>query len=276
MEFRYSADKIRYKTMNNLELRETFALEELFSDGQVNLVYSDIDRGIIGAAIPLSEDLVLDGVKEIVSDFFLQRRELGVINIGGLGQIETASDVFQMHNRDSLYIARGEEKVVFRSVDSSNPAKFYLVSYPAHANHKTKLIKKSEAIHLSLGAQETANKRVIYQSIHPSLVKTCQLVMGFTTLDSGSVWNTFPPHTHQRRSEFYMYFDMPETSRVFHFMGEEDNMKPIVVANEEVVLSPSWSMHCGVGSTAYSFIWSMGGENQQFDDMDHIDLSKLR
>jgi len=262
--------------MNNREIRDTFVLDALFSGGEVNLVYSDIDRGIIGGAVPLSEALMLEGVKEIVSDFFLQRRELGVINIGGNGKIETKDKVFEVQNLDSLYIARGEEKVVFRSVDPSNPARFYLVSYPAHASHETKLIKKGETTQLTLGDQETANKRVIYQSIHPSLVKTCQLVMGFTALDSGNVWNTFPPHTHQRRSEFYMYFDMPETSRVFHFMGEEDNIKPIVVANEEVVLSPSWSMHCGVGSTAYSFVWSMGGENQQFDDMDHIELSKLR
>ena len=271
MEIRYSADIVRYKTMTNKELRDTFVIDTLWTQDEVPLVYSDIDRGVIGSAIPVKKTLEIPTHKDLASDYFAQRREVGVINIGGAGKIEVDDIVYEMSNLDSLYIGRGSKGIKFSSDKAANPAKFYFVSYPAHMRYETQHVKKSQANLVKLGATETSNKRVIFQPIHPDIVKTCQIVMGFTILESGNVWNTFPPHTHKRRSEFYMYFDLlDDDARVFHFMGEADNMKPMILKSGEVALSPIWSMHCGAGTSAYTFIWSMGGENQVFDDMDHI------
>lgn len=270
MEIRYSADIVRYKTMTNSELRDTFVVSTLWTPDEVPLVYSDIDRGVIGSAVPVSKTLEIPTHKDLASDYFAQRREVGVINIGGAGAIEVDGTLYDMANLDSLYIGRESKGIKFSSHDGSQPAKFYFVSYPAHKRYDTQHIKKSQANMVKLGAQETSNKRIIYQPIHPDIVTTCQIVMGFTILESGNVWNTFPPHTHKRRSEFYMYFDMNDDARVFHFMGEADNMRPMIMKSGELALSPIWSMHCGAGTSAYTFIWSMGGENQVFDDMDHI------
>jgi 4-deoxy-L-threo-5-hexosulose-uronate ketol-isomerase len=275
MEIRYSADIVRYKTMTNKELRDTFVVSTLWTPDEVPLVYSDIDRGVIGSAVPVSKTLEIPTHKDLASDYFAQRREVGVINIGGHGAIEVDGKSYDMENLDSLYIGRESKGIKFSSVDGKKPAKFYFVSYPAHLRYETQHIKKSQANQIKLGAQETSNKRIIFQPIHPSIVTTCQIVMGFTILESGNVWNTFPPHTHKRRSEFYMYFDLPEDQRVFHFMGEADNMRPMIMKAGEVALSPIWSMHCGAGTSSYTFIWSMGGENQVFDDMDHIDQTKI-
>lgn len=275
MEIRYSADIVRYKTMTNKELRDTFVVSTLWTLDEVPLVYSDIDRGVIGSAVPVTKTLEIPTHKDLASDYFAQRREVGVINIGGHGAIEVDGKDYDMENLDSLYIGRESKGIKFSSKDGNDPAKFYFVSYPAHLRYETQHIKKSQANQIKMGSQETSNKRIIFQPIHPSIVTTCQIVMGFTILESGNVWNTFPPHTHKRRSEFYMYFDLPEDQRVFHFMGEADNMRPMIMKAGEVALSPIWSMHCGAGTSSYTFIWSMGGENQVFDDMDHIDQTKI-
>jgi 4-deoxy-L-threo-5-hexosulose-uronate ketol-isomerase len=275
MKIRHTADIVRYKTMTNMELSDTFTIRDLFARGCISSVYSDIDRGIIGSAVPDSSDLLLETSDAIRSDFFAERREIGVINIGGSGQIKVGEKLFPLEKLDSLYIGRGSKDIAFSSNDPSQPAKFYFVSYPAHKNYPTTHIKQKNVPRKEMGEQSRSNKRVIFQSIHPDRVATCQLLMGFTMLDVGSVWNTFPPHTHLRRSEFYLYFDLTEDSRIFHFMGEEDSVKTLILKNQDVALSPSWSMHCGAGTSAYSFIWAMGGENQDFDDMDFIDSQDL-
>lgn len=270
MEIRYSADIVRYKTMTNAELRETFVIDNLFTPDVVPITYSDIDRGVIGSAVPVTKTLTVPKHKDLASDYFAQRREVGIINIGGAGTVSVDGKDYPMNNMDSLYVGRGSKDLEFSSTDGANPAKYYFVSYPAHKAYPTTHIPKTKANQLKLGDNLTSNKRIIFQPIHPDIVQTCQIVMGFTILEPGNVWNTFPPHTHKRRSEFYMYFNMEPDARVFHFMGEEDNMRPMILKEGEVALSPIWSMHCGAGTSAYTFIWSMGGENQVFDDMDHI------
>jgi 4-deoxy-L-threo-5-hexosulose-uronate ketol-isomerase len=275
MEIRYSADIVRYKSMTNSELRDTFVVQTLWGEDEVPLVYSDIDRGIVGSAVPVKKVLEIPTHKDLASDYFAQRREIGIINIGGTGQIEVDGVSYDMAALDSLYVGRESQGIKFSSSDAANPAKYYFVSYPAHKRYDTQHVKKSEANLVELGATETSNDRVIFQPIHPDIVKTCQIVMGFTILKEGSVWNTFPPHTHKRRSEFYMYFDLNDDARVFHFMGEADNMRNMIMKSGEVALSPIWSMHCGAGTSSYSFIWSMGGENQVFTDMDHISPTEV-
>lgn len=275
MEIRYSADIVRYKSMKNSELRDTFVVTTLWGADEVPLIYSDIDRGIVGSAVPVDKVLEIPTHKDLASDYFAQRREVGIINIGGQGAIEVDGVNYDMANMDSLYVGRGSKGIKFSSQDAANPAKYYFVSYPAHKRYETQHVPKSAANQVHLGAAETSNERTIFQPIHPDIVTTCQIVMGFTILKSGSVWNTFPPHTHKRRSEFYMYFDLSDDARVFHFMGEADNMRNMIMKSGEVALSPIWSMHCGAGTSAYSFIWSMGGENQVFDDMDHISPTEV-
>lgn len=275
MDIRYSADIVRYRTMSNQELREAFVVDTLFAEDTVPLTYSDIDRGVIGSAVPVTKSLEIPLHKDLASDYFTQRREVGVINIGGKGTVTVEGKAYDMVKLDSLYIGRGNKEIVFSSADGSDPAKFYFVSYPAHTEYPTVFVPQDKSNIIHLGATESSNKRTIYQPIRPGIVQSCQIVMGFTMLAPGSVWNTFPPHTHKRRSEYYMYFDLPESARVFHFMGEEDNMRHLLLSNGQAALSPIWSMHCGAGTSAYTFIWSMGGENQEFDDMDHIDPMKV-
>ena len=272
---KYSADQQRYRTMRNDELRDTFVVSDLMQAGKLAMTLSDIDRGIVGSAVPLGEALTIGSFAELGGGAFLARRELGVINIGGNGTVSVGGETFAMTRLDSLYVGRGDHEVSFASDDPANPARFYFTSYPAHTAYPHKLVTQAEANRIDLGAKETCNERTIFQPLRPGIVESCQLVMGFTAIAEGSVWNTFPPHTHDRRSEFYFYFDMPEDARVFHFMGLPDEMKALPLNNEEAALSPSWSMHCGVGSAAYTFIWSMGGENQEFDDMDHIAMKAL-
>ncbi len=215
--------------------------------------------------------------KELASDYFAQRREIGVVNIGGPGKVNVDGETYDVGNRDSLYIGRGSENIEFSSDARNNPALYYLLSYPAHTAYPTKLVQQSDAQRLELGSIEECNERVIHQSIRPGIVDSCQLVMGFTQLAPGSIWNTMPPHTHRRRTEIYMYFDLDENSNVFHFMGEPDETRcSLVVRNGQAVVSPSWSMHCAAGTRNYTFVWGMGGENQEFDDMDHIDMKTLR
>lgn len=276
MEFLFTADRERYRRMTTSELRESYMVDGMFVPGEMTLCYTDIDRAIVGSAVPLADSLTLPVHKELASDFFAQRREIGVINIGGAGKITVDGETYDVQNRDSLYIGRGSKDVEFRSDAADDPAQYYILSYPAHAEYPTKLVKQSDAKRMELGSTEECNERVIHQSIRPGIVDTCQIVMGFTQLAPGSIWNTMPPHTHRRRTEVYMYFDLDESSNVFHFMGEPDETRSLVVRNGEAVVSPSWSLHCAAGTRNYTFIWGMGGENQEFDDMDHIDMKTLR
>ncbi|KLI64121.1 5-keto-4-deoxyuronate isomerase [Aurantiacibacter marinus] len=261
--------------MRNEDLRESFVVGELMQDGVLAMTLSDIDRGIIGSAVPTGEILAFGSFEELGGGAFTSRREVGVINIGAPGSITVGDESFAMNRLDSLYIGRGDHSVSFKSDDPADPARFYFVSYPAHASYPHKRVTQAEAHRIDLGEGKTCNERTIFQSLRPGIVESCQLVMGFTCIAEGSVWNTFPPHTHDRRSEFYFYFDLDDDARVFHFMGKPDELKALAMSNEEAALSPSWSMHCGVGSGAYSFIWSMGGENQEFDDMDHVKQAAL-
>lgn len=275
LDRKFAADQQRYRTMQNAELRESFVVSDLMQDGVLTLTLSDIDRGIVGSAVPTDGSLEIGSFAELGGGAFTARREVGVVNIGGPGTVTVGNDSFAMERLDSLYIGRGEHTVRFASDDAANPARYYFTSYPAHKTYPHKLVSQDEAHRIDLGSGKTCNERTIFQSLRPGIVDSCQLVMGFTCIAEGSVWNTFPPHTHDRRSEFYFYFDLNEEARVFHFMGRPDELKALPLHNEEAALSPSWSMHCGVGNGAYSFIWSMGGENQEFDDMDHVAQAAL-
>ena len=276
MEFLFTADRERYRRMTTGELRDAYLVDNMFVPGEVALTYTDVDRSIVGSAVPLNDALELPVHKELAADFFAQRREIGVVNIGGSGSITVDSETYDLDNRDSLYIGRGSREVEFKSASAADPAQFYILSYPAHTEYPSKLVRKSEANRLEMGSAEECNERVIHQSIRPGIVDTCQIVLGFTELAPGSIWNTMPAHTHRRRTEIYMYFDVAEDDCVFHFMGEPDETRSLVVRNGEAVVSPTWSMHSGAGTRNYTFVWGMGGENQEFTDMDHIDMKDLR
>jgi len=269
-------DPHRAQQMTTEELREHFLLERLFVPGAISLVYLDVDRTIVGAAIPTVTPLLLGTDDALRSAYFAERRELGILNVGGKGSVAAADKVFEMEGLDCLYIGKGTREISFRSDDPTKPAQFYIVSYPAHQTHPTVLAKKAQAQALQLGAQATCNQRMLYKYIHPAGIASCQLVMGFTVLASGSAWNSMPPHTHMRRSEVYMYFDMPPEARVFHFMGKPQETRHLAIADRQAVVSPSWSIHCGAGTAGYSFCWAMGGENQVFDDMDAAPVATLR
>jgi 4-deoxy-L-threo-5-hexosulose-uronate ketol-isomerase len=275
MDMRVSADNVRYQRMTNSELRDSYMVNTLFTPDEVPMTYSDIDRGVIASAVPVTQALGLPIHKELACDYFTQRREVGVLNIGGAGKITVSGETYALAYEDSLYIGRGNEDVSFASDEPTNPAKFYIVSYPAHTSYPTKLVTKAMAKKIEMGSRETANARTIYQPIRPGIVESCQIVMGFTSLEVGSVWNTMPPHTHRRRSEYYMYYTLSPENVVFHMMGEADNVRPLVMRDGEVALSPSWSIHSGVGTSAYTFCWAMGGENQEFTDMDHISMADI-
>lgn len=275
MDVRYTVGVDEYKRMTTDEMRNAF-LVDLFEMGELNLLYCEVERAIVGAAVPTGTPLTLEAGKELAADFFCRRREVGVLNIGGKGTVAVDGSDYAMENLDGLYIGRGAKDVAFSSADANNPARFYLVSYPAHADHPTALARKADANAIELGSLEDSNKRTIYQYIHENGIKSCQLVMGFTALETGCVWNTMPCHTHERRTEVYMYFGLDDASRVFHMMGPGDETRHITVANEQAVISPMWSIHSGCGTKAYAFCWAMGGENQRFDDMDHIQVGGLK
>ena len=276
MQVRYSADPVRFCRMTTQEVRDEFLIETLFQPDSIEMIYSDIDRAITGSVVPTKKPLSLSASDELRADFFCQRRELGVLNIGQAGTVTIDGTDYVMSNKDGLYIGRGSKDISFSSDDPKDPAKYYLLSYPAHAEYPTTHVKMSEAEPVELGTIEASNKRTIYKLIHPAGAKSCQLVMGFTELAPGCVWNTMPPHTHERRMEVYMYFDIAGDTRVFHLMGKPDETRHIVVADGQAVISPSWSIHSGVGTGSYTFCWGMGGENQAFDDMDHLTIDKLR
>jgi 4-deoxy-L-threo-5-hexosulose-uronate ketol-isomerase len=269
------ADMVRYKAMSTQELRDTFLLTEIFQPGKISLTYIDLERTIIGSAVPVSAPLNLLTDDALRASYFTERRELGILNIGGPGSVVVNDQVFSMQNLDGLYIGRGNERIRFESADPAKPAEFYILSYPAHASHPSSLIRSSEQEPVRLGSAETANQREITKLIHAAAIKSCQLVMGFTQLATGNVWNTMPPHTHMRRSEVYLYFNLPAKERVVHLMGTPQETRNLIVANKEAVISPPWSIHAGVGTTSYTFCWGMGGENQAYDDMDPVAIAEL-
>jgi 4-deoxy-L-threo-5-hexosulose-uronate ketol-isomerase len=269
------ADEVRYPRMSTAELRNTFLLEDLFEPDRVKLVYVDLDRTVIGSAVPLASELELPCPKELRANSFNERRELGVFNIGGPGTVHVNGESHALGNRDALYVGRGEHSISFCSYDAKSPAEFYLLSYPAHTAHPTSVVRADGETRLPLGEAATANRRRITKLIHLEGVKSCQLVMGFTELEQGSVWNTMPPHTHMRRSEVYLYFDIPTDQRVVHLMGPAGETRHIVVGNKQVAVSPGWSIHAGVGTASYSFCWGMGGENQVYTDMDALRVPEL-
>lgn len=269
-------DPIRTARMNTAELRSSFLVEGLFTPGRLHLVTTDLDRAIIGGAVPLDAALSLLAGPEMRADFFCERRELGVLNIGGSGTVLVDGQLHAMHRLDCLYIGRGSREITFASISSDDPARFYLVSYPAHASFPARLAAHQNSAGLRLGSQPAVNARSLYKRIYPDGIASCQLVMGYTLLDEGSCWNTMPPHTHQRRSEIYMYFDLDRSQRILHVMGEPQETRHLFVGPEEVVLSPAWGVHAGAGTSRYGFCWAMGGENQTFDDMDAVAIAELR
>ncbi len=277
MEVRYLRDNKSYKQLGTQELRNDFLVENLFQDGTIQMVYVDLDRAIIGAAVPLKKSLrLLSSKKEFASEYFAQRREVGIFNIGGTGKVKADGKEYMTEFKDAVYIGKGTKEIAFSSVDSKRPARFYFVSFPAHSSHPTALMKFGEVYSARFGNGQDANERTINRYIHADGVKSAQLVMGLTELDKGSVWNTMPVHIHQRRIEVYFYFGLNDDSVVFHMMGEPNETRHLVVHDKEAVVSPSWSIHAGAGTRNYSFIWAMGGENQDYSDMDAVETASLR
>jgi len=277
MEVRYSPDNLGYKSFSTEQLRKSYLIENLFINGKIQMVYFDLDRAIVGGAVPIESPLQLLSTKrEMAADYFAQRREIGIFNIGGVGKIKVDDQEFSVGYKDAVYVGRGAREIFLSSNDKTEPANFYFVSYPAHAVYPTSFIKHGDVYSERLGSRTDANLRTISRYIHPGGVMSSQLVMGLTELDEGSVWNTMPPHTHQRRTEIYFYFNLDKDSVVFHLMGEPSETRHIVVHDKEAVISSSWSIHCGVGTKSYSFIWAMGGENQEFEDMDSVEMNTLK
>lgn len=272
-----TTDPARFARMDTGELRGHFLLDDLFKRGELSLTYWECDRTIIGGVVPTEAGLPLvAGKRELAADYFTQRREVGVMNLGGAGRIKVGPATHELAKFDALYIGRGHPEVVFSSVSAVDPACFYLLSYPAHADYPTALARKADAAPAHLGSRAEANERTIYKYIHPGGIKSCQLVMGYTDLAEGCVWNTMRPHTHMRRTEVYLYFDVPESQAVFHLLGQPAETRHLVVRNRQAALSPPWSIHAGAGTCGYRFVWGMGGENQEFSDMDHVEICDLR
>jgi 4-deoxy-L-threo-5-hexosulose-uronate ketol-isomerase len=276
METRELADKVRYERMTTEELRRAYLVDTLFAPGEVRLVHWEAERTVIGSAVPTKEPLALPCPAELRATTFSQRRELGVINLGEPGAVTVDGTRHALGKRDMIYVGRGAQEVMFSSDRADAPALFYLVSHGAHASFPTTRIAQADAETVALGATANASERVLRRYIHERGVKSCQLVMGATEIQAGSVWNTLPPHTHARRTEIYLYFDLAPDAAVFHFMGPPEATRNIVVRNLQVVLSPPWSVHFGAGTTRYTFVWSMGGENQSFEDMDAVPVDRLR
>ena len=260
---------------NTQELRDTFQITNLFVPGKITGHFTDLDRLVVGGVMPTGKPVELPNHKETGRAFFLERREFGAINVGGAGKVVADGKTFALEKSDCVYLPMGTKSVTFASDDAKNPAKFYFLSCPAHAAHPAAMMKSADAAPVTLGAQETANKRTIYKFIHQGGIQSCQLVMGLTALEPGNVWNSFPPHTHWRRTEIYFYFDLG-VKVLTHFFGEPQETRHLFLHNEDVALSPNWSMHFGCGAGNYKFIWGMAGENQVFDDMDAAKPLELR
>lgn len=276
MRTRYANNPKDSKRYDTEELRENYLVQDIFKDDEIELVYSHVDRIIFGGIKPVYKELKLKAGKEMGVDYFLERRELGIINIGGKAIVTIDGAEYELKEKDGLYVGKGNKEVSFKSVDRENPAKLYINSVPAHKEYETVKIDIEKANPVRLGDNKTLNKRTIYQYVHPNVCESCQLLMGLTMLEPGNAWNTMPCHTHERRMEVYFYFDMEEDTRVFHLMGEPKETRHLVVKDEECVISPSWSIHAGVGTSNYTFIWGMCGENKTFDDMDNIPMDILR
>jgi len=275
-ENRYAIGQNEAKNFNTSELRDNFLSKDLFQQDKIKLVYTHYERYIIGGAVPTTQPLTLSAIDPLKADNFLDRRELGIINIGDAGKVTVDGEVFALNNKEALYVGAGNKTVVFESLNESSPARFYVNSAPAHKAYPNKKVTREEANVLELGSQETSNERTIYQLIISGVVQTCQLQMGMTCLKPGSVWNTMPAHQHDRRMEAYLYFDLAEDQAVSHFMGEPKETRLIWTTNEQAVVSPPWSIHSGAGTSNYSFIWGMAGENLDYDDMDKYMPNELR
>ena len=276
MDIRYPVHPEHGKKMDTTELRKEFLIQNLFQKDKANLTYSHVDRIITAGICPSEKKLSLDGAKELSCDYFFERREGGVINIGGSGAMTLDGTEYEMMQNDGFYIGKGTKEIFFSSKDPGNPAKFYLLSGPAHKAYPSKWIPLSETKKVHLGSLDQSNERTIHQYVHPAVVESCQLCMGMTLMEPNCIWNTMPVHTHERRMEVYFYFNMAEDTIVFHFMGTPDETRHIIVRNEEALISPSWSIHSGAGTNNYTFIWGMVGENQTFTDMDHVDMKDLK
>ncbi len=270
------ADPVRFPTMTSQDLRETFLIDGLDQPGGIQMAYIDLDRAVVGMASPTTTPIVLATYPELRAAYFTERRELGVLNVGGGCLVDVGSTSFHVENLDVLYIGRGHEEIRFESKQKDSPAILYLLSYPAHCSYPVTLVKRVEAQPTELGDATTCNRRTVYKYIHREGARSCQLVMGVTHLHKGSAWNTMPAHTHMRRSEVYFYFDIPDGARVFHLMGPADETRHIVMSDHECVVSPGWSIHAGVGTQAYKFCWGMGGENQDYADMDIVPIEAMR
>ena len=266
-------DFARYNTQ---QIRDKFLLEKLVQPDAIIMAYTHYDRMMCGAVNPISKSITLPTYDQLKSEYFLERREMGVVSIGGRGSVSVDGEIFELEKLDVLYIGKGKKEIIFRSTNSEDAAKFILLSCPAHHEYPVQLMKPADATHAELGSAETANQRTINKYIHLDGLKSCQLVLGVTNFKPGSLWNTMPPHTHDRRMEIYFYFDLPENQRIIHFMGEATETRHMFIRNEEAIISPSWSIHSGVATSSYSFIWAMAGENMSFTDMDAIDITTLR
>lgn len=276
MEVRFESSQRETKRMDTEELRQNFLIENLMVDDEIKLVYSHYDRVIIGGVKPVSKTLSLETHPELRADFFLERREIGIINIGGNGIVEADGEAHNLSRLDCVYAGKGVKSVTFRSEDAGNPAVFYLLSAPAHMAYPIRKLPKEEATPTTIGDPSTSNRRTIYKYIHAEGIESCQLVMGLTVLDKGSVWNTMPSHTHTRRMEAYFYFDIPNGQVVFHFMGEPQQTRHMVLQNYSAIISPPWSIHSGCGTANYGFIWGMSGENYNYTDMDPVAIHDIR
>ncbi len=275
MEQRYESSPNEVEMMNTEDLRGNFLIESVFGKGKANFLYSHYDRMVVGGIHPVKETIELGNYENLKSKYFLERREIGIINVGGSGTIVADGTSFQLAQLSCLYLGKGTQSVAFKSANAADPAKFYCFSAPAHAAYPNKLYTKEDALPVTLGSAETANERTIYKYIHNDGIGSCQVVMGLTVMSKGSVWNTMPPHTHDRRSEVYLYFNIPDNHGVMHFMGEPTETRHLWVQNEQAIISPPWSIHAGSGTTNYSFIWAMAGENKDFTDMDFIELKDI-
>lgn len=276
MEVRFAIGINEERGMGTEALRSNFLLPDLFQSEKLKLVYTHYDRMIIGGVVPVKKAIVLSNPEELKASFFLERRELGVINIGGKGEVLADGKTHALKKLDCLYLGKGVKEVRFSSADPKKPARFYLLSAPAHQTYPTVKYTKEKASPVNLGNPSTSNVRTVYKYIHKDGIQSCQLVMGVTALEKGSVWNSVPPHTHTRRMEVYLYFDLPAEHRLFHFMGEPQETRHMVMANEEAVVSPPWSMHFGCGTSNYSFVWGMAGENLDYTDMDPAPIASLK
>lgn len=276
MDIRFAIGPAETQKLTTDELRSHFLIEQLIVDDTIQLVYTHYDRMIVGGVKPVVQQVKLHNHPELRADYFLERREMGIINVGGEGIVVADENVYSLAALSCLYLGKGTKDIVFKSLDKANPAVFYLLSVPAHKEYPAALLSKEQATPVQLGSNDSSNLRTIYKYIHLQGIQSCQLVMGLTVLEKGSVWNSFPPHTHSRRMEAYFYFDVTNENRVFHFLGEPQETRHIVLSNHQAVLSPPWSTHYGCGTSNYGFIWGMAGENLRYDDMDSTPVNEIK